>query len=63
MKYHTEDMRTIEKVRSLITPDGKTAKDVWVLRAANGKYLDHKASLGILLDEHELRHYDLFEVE
>lgn len=63
MRYHTEDMRTIEKVRSIITPDGKTAKDVWVLRTAAGRYLDHKSSLSNLLNEHELKEYDLFEVE
>lgn len=62
-KYHTEDMRTVEYRPSFLGPKGVTLKNVWVMRSREGKYLDHGYNLHLLLEEHELRIDDLFEVE
>jgi hypothetical protein len=62
-EFETDDGRQVKLHNSFLSPKGQGLKNVWVLRAASGRYIDHAATLGALLLANNIDRNNLLEVE
>ena len=62
-EFETDDGRQVKLHSSFLSPKGQGLKNVCVLRTANGRYIDHAATLTALLTANNLDRNNLLEVE
>lgn len=62
-EFETDDGRQIKRHNSFLSPKGQGLKNVWVLRAASGRYIDHAFTLVALLEANNIDRNSLLEVE